>query len=130
MGKARHKISNWQQYNQELVNRGSVTFWIDVTAIKAWYCLKHHCYRGPIFIFPDTEIEMALMVNGISKLPLRGLKILLNLVFILINIPIKSPTYTCISKRSKSVSPRTEEQRNNAHYSTLKQRGVLGGRAS
>ncbi|WP_223823888.1 transposase [Candidatus Enterovibrio escicola] len=56
-----------------------------------------------MFIFPDTQIEMALMVKGIFKLPLRGLKGLLNSVFMLINIPMKSPTYTCISKRSKSV---------------------------
>ncbi|PCS21341.1 Mobile element protein [Candidatus Enterovibrio escicola] len=37
MGKAKHKISNWKQYNQALVNRGSVTFWIDATTIKAWH---------------------------------------------------------------------------------------------
>jgi len=26
MGKAKYKISNWQQYNQALVNRGSIIF--------------------------------------------------------------------------------------------------------
>ncbi|WP_150137678.1 hypothetical protein [Candidatus Enterovibrio escicola] len=31
---------------------------------------------------------------------------------------------------TRACQPRTEEQRNNARYSTLKQRGVLGGRAS
>ncbi len=29
-----HKISNLEKYNQALVNRGSVTFWIDDIAIK------------------------------------------------------------------------------------------------
>ncbi|PCS23287.1 Mobile element protein [Candidatus Enterovibrio escicola] len=43
------------------------------------------------------------MVKGIFKHPLRGLKGFLNLVFILINIPLESLTYTCISKRSKTV---------------------------
>ncbi|WP_146679019.1 hypothetical protein [Candidatus Enterovibrio escicola] len=28
MGKTKQKISNWKQYNQVLVNRGSVTFWM------------------------------------------------------------------------------------------------------
>ncbi len=71
-GKAKHKISNWQQYNQELVNRGSVTFWIDVATIKEWHCPKHpgHCSRE--FIFSDTSIKTELMVKGIFKLPLRG----------------------------------------------------------
>ncbi|PCS21585.1 transposase [Candidatus Enterovibrio escicola] len=45
----------------------------------------------------DTEIETVLMVKGISKLPLRGLKGFLNLVFTLMNVPLKYPTYTCIS---------------------------------
>ncbi|PCS22688.1 Mobile element protein [Candidatus Enterovibrio escicola] len=33
-GKGKHKISNWRQYNQALVNRDSITFSIDTTAIK------------------------------------------------------------------------------------------------
>ncbi len=43
------------------------------------------------------------MVKGIFKLPLRGLESFLNLVFTLMNVPLKSPTYTCISKRLKPV---------------------------
>ncbi|PCS21692.1 hypothetical protein BTN49_2704 [Candidatus Enterovibrio escicola] len=46
---------------------------------------------------------MALMAKGISKLPLRGLESFLNSIFTLMNIPLKSPRYTCISKRSKTV---------------------------
>ena len=38
MGKAKRKISNWQQYNQALVNRGSLTFWMNDDAIRQWYC--------------------------------------------------------------------------------------------
>ncbi|PCS22898.1 Mobile element protein [Candidatus Enterovibrio escicola] len=56
MGKAKHNISNWKQYNQALVNRESVTFWIDVSTIKAWHYLKHQGHRGCRFIFSDTEI--------------------------------------------------------------------------
>ncbi len=53
--------------------------------------------------FLDTAIETALMVKGIFKLPLRGLEGFLNSVLTLMNVPPKSPTYTCISKRSKTV---------------------------
>ncbi|PCS22724.1 Mobile element protein [Candidatus Enterovibrio escicola] len=35
MENGKHKISNWTQYNQTLVNLGSVTFWRDVAVIKA-----------------------------------------------------------------------------------------------
>ncbi len=77
MGKAKHKISFWKQYNQALVNRG--------------------------FIFSDSAIETSLMMKGIFKLQLRGLYGFLNSVFTLMNVPLKYLTYTCISKRSKTI---------------------------
>ncbi|PCS23638.1 hypothetical protein BTN49_0607 [Candidatus Enterovibrio escicola] len=46
---------------------------------------------------------MTLMVKAIFKFPFRGLKIFLNSVFILMNVPMISPTYTCISKRLKTI---------------------------
>ena len=46
MGKAKHKISNWRQYNQTFVNRGSLTVWMDDEAIRQWNCQSHHGRRG------------------------------------------------------------------------------------
>ncbi len=99
MEKAKHKISNWKQYNQALVNWGSMIFWIDVATIKARYCLKHHGHRGRWVIFSDTAIETALMVKGICKLPLSRLEGFLNSVFTVMNFSLKFSTYTCISNR-------------------------------
>ncbi|MCD6669665.1 hypothetical protein LT068_11340 [Vibrio cholerae] len=31
MPKPRYKTTNWKQYNKALINRGSLTFWIDET---------------------------------------------------------------------------------------------------
>ncbi|MEZ9943064.1 IS5/IS1182 family transposase, partial [Vibrio sp. 10N.222.54.C1] len=36
MPKPRYKTTNWKQYNQSLINRGSLTFWIDEEAISGW----------------------------------------------------------------------------------------------
>ncbi|BCM75921.1 hypothetical protein KAM329D_40980 [Aeromonas caviae] len=38
MGKSKHKISNWKQYNQALVQRGSLTVWMDEQTIQQWHC--------------------------------------------------------------------------------------------
>ncbi|PCS21285.1 Mobile element protein [Candidatus Enterovibrio escicola] len=35
-GNDKHNISNWKQYNQALVNRGSVTFWIPRLKRHSW----------------------------------------------------------------------------------------------
>ncbi|NBI56327.1 IS5/IS1182 family transposase, partial [Photobacterium alginatilyticum] len=34
--KVRYKTNNWKEYNQALINRGSITFWIDEEAISSW----------------------------------------------------------------------------------------------
>ncbi len=65
MGKSKHKISNWQQYNQALVQRGSLTIWMDEQAIKQWHCLVHHGRRGRGFHYSDTAIETALMLRKV-----------------------------------------------------------------
>jgi hypothetical protein len=31
------KITNWPTYNKALINRGSITFWLDDEANQAWY---------------------------------------------------------------------------------------------
>ena len=49
MGKARHNIRNWQQYNRALINRGSLTFRVDEQVIVQWYCNEHHDRRGRRF---------------------------------------------------------------------------------
>ena len=74
MGKPKHKISNWKQYNQALVQRGSLTIWMDASAIRRWHCHTHHGRRGRGFHYSDTAIETALMLEGnASQLTLTGI---------------------------------------------------------
>jgi hypothetical protein len=103
MGKSKHRITNWPEYNKALVNRGSLTFWIDEQAIKQWCCTEHHGGRGRGFQYSDTAIETALMLKGLFNLPLRALEGFINSVFSLMNVPLSSPGYSCISKRAQTV---------------------------
>ena len=103
MGKPKRKITNWKQYNQALVNRGSLTFWLDESAIQNWHCKEHHGGRGRGFQFSDTAIETALMLKGVFKLSLRATEGFMNSLFQLMDVPLNSPDYTCISKRAKTV---------------------------
>lgn len=103
MGKSKRKITNWKQYNQALVNRGSLTFWMDEAAIDTWLCKEHHGGRGRGFYFSDTAIETALMLKGVFKLSLRATEGFINSMFKLMDVPLQSPDYTSISKRAKTV---------------------------
>ncbi|MFC3024163.1 IS5 family transposase [Vibrio zhugei] len=103
MGKSTRKMTNWKEYNQALVNRGSLTFWLDEKAIDAWQCQEHHGGRGRGFQFSDTAIETALMLKGIFGLSLRATEGFINSLFRLMDVPLRSPDYSCVSKRAKTV---------------------------
>jgi Transposase DDE domain len=84
VGRSIRRISNWKEYNRVLVNRGSLTVWIDEEAIKNWLYQGHHGFRGRDFKFSDFAIETALMLKVLFKLPLRALEGFINSIFQLI----------------------------------------------
>ena len=55
MTKPRYKTTNWKQYNKALINRGSLTFWIDEEAIAEWKQNKQG-KRGRPRRFSDVAI--------------------------------------------------------------------------
>ncbi|BCL73818.1 hypothetical protein TUMSATVNIG1_58040 (plasmid) [Vibrio nigripulchritudo] len=61
------KTTNWRKHNNSLVNRGSLTFWIDEEAITEWKQPKQdRCGRPRLF--SDLAITTALMVKRIFSL--------------------------------------------------------------
>ena len=103
MPKPKYRTKNWKQYNQHLIDRGSITFWIDESAIAEWNCSEHHGGRGRGFIYSDTAIETALMVKKVFHLSLRALQGFMNSVFQLMKVPLTCPNYSSISKRAKDL---------------------------
>ncbi len=103
MPKPRYKTNNWKQYNQALINRGSLTFWIDEEAISEWKQGKQN-KRGRSRVFSDLAITTALMVKRIFSMPLRASQGFMDSVFQLAQLPLRCPHYSCISRRAKDVN--------------------------
>ncbi|EKO3563494.1 transposase, partial [Vibrio fluvialis] len=57
MPKPRYKTTNWCKYNNSLLNRGSLTFWIDEEAISEWKQSKQD-KRGRPRLFSDLAIRV------------------------------------------------------------------------
>ncbi len=55
MPKPRYKTTNWKKYDKALMNRGSLTFWIDEEAISEWKQSKRSRPRQ----FSDLAITTA-----------------------------------------------------------------------
>jgi hypothetical protein len=102
--RAQRKIINWKEYNQALVNRGSITFWFDRSLTEAWYFHGEKQGRGCFKTFSDTAIQHGLMLKSVFKLPLRALEGFTNSMFKLLNLPLSAPDYSLYSKRARQLS--------------------------
>ncbi len=93
MGKSLHLITNWPTYNKSLINRGSLSFWVDAEAMSNWFHHDHHRRRGRSQLYTDQTICTFLMLKGIFSLTLRATQGLLDSLFELMNVPLCAPDY-------------------------------------
>ena len=103
-----YKTTNWKQYNQSLINRGSLTFWFDEEAISGWTQSKQN-KRGRPRRFSDLAITTALMVKRVFSMPLRALQGFVDSLF---RFPcsIKLSTLHLHQRRAKQVGVSFKEQ--------------------
>ncbi|MEH3554486.1 transposase, partial [Klebsiella pneumoniae] len=69
VAKQKFKITNWPTYNKALINRGSITFWLDDEAIQAWYESATPSSRGRPQRYSDLAITTVL--GTVAKLAMR-----------------------------------------------------------
>ena len=104
MSTSLHPIINWPQYNKSLINRGSLTLWVDAETMNNWFHHGHHWCRGHSQLYTDQTICTFLMLKGIFNLTLRATQGLLYSLFELMNVPLCAPDYSCVSKRARTVT--------------------------
>jgi len=104
VAKHKFKITNWNVYNKALVNRGSLTFWLDESAIQAWYDKPKTSSRGRPQRYSELAISTVLMLKRVFRLTLRAVQGFIDSIFILMKLPLRCPDYSCVSRRAKSVS--------------------------
>lgn len=100
--KARYKITNWSQYNQALINRGSITLWLSPDIIRAWHPRKRkQKLQGGQFKYSDIAIEAAITIKTVYHLPYRATQGLLESIMSLMNLKIAVPHYSRICRRAR-----------------------------
>ncbi len=94
MAKQKFRITNGRNYNNALIKRGSITFWLDDEAIQSWYESATPNSRGRPLRYPDLAITTVLAIKRVFRLTLRTAQ----------GFPLRSPDYTSVRKRAKSVN--------------------------
>lgn len=103
MAKKKFKIINWYVYNKSLVNRGSLTFWLDELAIQDWYDDPKTTLRGRPQRYLELAISTVLLLKRVFRLTLRAEQEFIVSIFILMKLPLRCPNYSFVSRRAKSV---------------------------
>lgn len=101
--KRQYRIRNWCDYNKALIQRGSLTLWIDSSSTDTW--IDHSCphRRGRRRTYTDAAILCALLLREAYHLPLRSTQGLVSSVLKLMQIKLASPHYSTLSRRARSL---------------------------
>lgn len=100
---ATYKIRNWAEYNRALIQRGSITIWIEEESIKKWLSSFHTCKAGRPETYSNDAILMLLMLREVYKLSLRSLEGFAKSIFQLMHLDLPIPSYSQISRRAKTL---------------------------
>ncbi len=102
--KKQYKTTNWKEYNDALVPRGSITVWLSDEAIASWNKPEHSGKAGHPKTYSDLAIQTALSLQAVYHLPLRATEgFLQSLLFMLGCSHLKSPDYSTLSYRAKDL---------------------------
>lgn len=101
--KDKYRIRNWKQYNESLINRGSITFWFDEASIGKWYSKKQAGEPGRPEIYSDEAILCGLMIRAVFRQPLRALEGFLRSIILLLRVHLQCPDYTTFSRRGNGL---------------------------
>ncbi|WP_332069868.1 pyruvate kinase, partial [Klebsiella quasipneumoniae] len=74
VAKQKFKITNWPTYNKALINRGSITFWLDDEAIQAWYESATPSSRGRPQRYSDLAITTVLVDDGLIGMEVTAIE--------------------------------------------------------
>jgi len=102
--RAKYKISNSREYDQSLKNRGSLIIWFSEEAVAKWNNpVFIHKKRGGQAIYSDLAIETCVRLGLVYKQHLRQTEGFVESIIKLLNLELKTPDYTTISRRTKKL---------------------------
>lgn len=102
--KVKYRIRNWSEYNQALINRGSLTIWFDEGSLDCWFASGKPQGPGHPFTYSEVAIECLLVIKTVYRLPLRQTQGFFHSILELLDMVLDVPDYTTLSRRQKSLS--------------------------
>jgi hypothetical protein len=91
---------DWSAYNRALIQRGSLTVWIDEDALAQWSAAKDPAKRGRPFVYSDAAVELLLTLREVYHLPLRAAQGFAASILEVLGLELTVPHYSTLSRRA------------------------------
>lgn len=101
--KGTYKITNWSEYNESLVQRGSITYWFSDDVLAEWNHANQTPRVGHPFVYSDRAIECLLSLRELFRLPYRQTEGLARSLAGLMEVDVAIPDYTSLAKRAATL---------------------------
>jgi len=100
--KTLYRVKNWSEYDQALLKRGSITFWLSEDLIESWRYTGEK-QRGRQFDYSEKAIEIMQTVKNVFHLPNRATEGFLRSVFEMLQVDLPVPDHTTLSRRGRGL---------------------------
>ena len=97
-----YRVRNWSTYNQALINRGNLTVWLSEEALSGWR-YQGPTQRGGQIFYSALAIETTLTLRKLFDLGLRQSQGLVRSLFVLMDLDLKAPNYSTLSRRQAAL---------------------------
>lgn len=101
--KAKYRITNWSDYTNALIRRGSLTVWFNVDTLTQWTQPTQTGNPGHPFEYGEIAIECALTLKAVYGLALRQTQGFVASLLELVKLPWAVPYYTTLCRRQKTL---------------------------
>jgi IS5 family transposase len=101
--KLTYRLRNWKQYNNALVQRGSLTLWVSDDILALWHNHHKSGNRGKPRYYSDAAILCMASLQEVYHLPLRATQGLMLSIVKLLGLDLAVPDYTILCRRRKTL---------------------------
>lgn len=104
--KKTYKVRNWKEYNESLVRRGSLEFWIEQGIAEVWKengTIIIRKKRGAQQQYSDSAIELCRLIGKVFHQRLRQTEGFVRSIFKQTGVNVRVPDFTTLSRRGGSI---------------------------
>src|SRR5262249_42092551 len=101
--KIKYHVRNWNHYDNALVQRGSLTVWIENTVVETWLDINIPERRGRRRTYSDITIECMMTLREVYHLPNRAAEGLTRSIMKLLELDPPAADHTTLSRRGRKL---------------------------